>query len=471
MDVNVLVERLAAHKTIGAAPRGELEWVARHGELRQFERGDVLTARAAGHVEGLFIVLTGHVALYVDRVNGREKIIEWHGGDVAGLLPYSRLTVPPGDSIAERPTEFVVLPRARLDDLIHECPTITSILVHVMVDRARHFTSSDLHAEKMVSLGKLSAGLAHELNNPASAIRRSAKSLRSALGASDERSQAMALVHLSPEQQAAVDRVRGLCRDTATHVVRSPLEQADREAAIGGWLAAHGADPADAEPLAETALTMPMLDELSRYVSGDALTATVRWLASGCETRQLAVEIEEAASRISALVDAVKGFTRMDQTVTPGPVDLRDTLAQTLAILKAKARGKGVSINIEADLALPPALGVAGELNQVWVNLIDNALDAVSPGGAVVVRASAEDADVVVRVIDDGPGIPADVLRRIFDPFFTTKPVGHGTGLGLDIVNRIVRKHRGSIAVESVPGRTEFCVTLPAAGAAEGSPV
>ena len=466
-----LVDRLAAHKTIGGAPRHELEWLAAHGRLRHLEPGEILTARAAGFVEGLFIFLTGQVGLHVDRANGREKIVEWHGGDVGGLLPYSRLQSPPGDSTAEQPTDIVVIHRDDMPALIQSCYQVTSILVHVMIDRARHFTSSDLQAEKMVSLGKLSAGLAHELNNPASAISRNARALRDAMKVSEETSRTLGSLGLSSAQVAAVDAMYGRCLEASAPVVRSPLQQADRETELGDWLAAHGADPVDAEPLAETDLEIPMLDTLGGVLNGAELTTAVRWLASACVTRHLADDIEQAGTRISSLVDAVKGFTRMDLNATAGPVDVAEGLSQTLAILKAKARAKSVSVTVDAPPDLPRALGVAGEVNQIWANLIDNALDAVAESGHVTITATVEGANVLVRVIDDGSGIPPDVKRRIFDPFFTTKKVGEGTGLGLDIVNRIVRKQRGMIAVESEPGRTEFTVSLPlAASTSEATP-
>src|SRR6516162_11086101 len=175
-----LVNRLAAHKTIGRAAREELEWLAAHGSLRQLKVGDVLTAKGAT-VESLFIVLSGRIAIYVDRGAGPHKIMEWRGGDVTGMLPYSRLVSPPGDTIAEEPSTILAVPRDQLRAMIRDCQDVTSILVHSMVDRARAFTSSDLHDEKMVSLGKLSAGLAHELNNPASAIERSAAQLEERL--------------------------------------------------------------------------------------------------------------------------------------------------------------------------------------------------------------------------------------------------------------------------------------------------
>jgi signal transduction histidine kinase len=460
-----LIERIAAHRIAGAIPREEIEWLAAHGRPRRLATGEVLTSRAAGVVEGLFIVLSGRIALHVDRANGREKIMEWRGGDVAGMLPYSRLTVPPGDSSAEEPSEIVVIPREDLPALIRECHGFTSSLVHVMVDRARHFTSSDLHADKMASLGKLSAGLAHELNNPASAIVRSAASLHAAMAASEDASRTIGAVGLTSEQLAAIDAVRVQAMQPVVQTLRSPVEQADREAEFEDWLRERGADPEYAGRLVEAGITLRMLDRLVLSLQGPDLSAAIRWLATGCLTRRLADEIKVAASRISSLVDAVKGFTHMDLHATPGPVDVGEGLAQTLAIHSAKARSKGVSVRVDINAGLPRAQGLAGELNQIWANLIDNALDAVAPSGSVVITATAEAQHVVVRIIDDGSGIPAEIRGRIFDPFFTTKKVGQGTGLGLDIVKRIVQKHRGTIALESQPGRTQFSVALPLASA------
>ena len=180
MTATDLVDRLAEHKALGAAPREELAWLVSHGSLRQLDVGDVLTAKGA-RVKGLWVVLSGRLALHVDRGAGLNKVMEWRAGDVTGLLPYSRLAAPPGDVVAQDPTTILALDRDLLPAMIRECHEITSILVHTMVDRVRVFTSSDLHDEKMVSLGKLSAGLAHELNNPASAIERGAALLEDRL--------------------------------------------------------------------------------------------------------------------------------------------------------------------------------------------------------------------------------------------------------------------------------------------------
>jgi signal transduction histidine kinase len=462
-----LVDRLANHRTLGVAPRGELEWLAARGTVRRLDVGDVLSAKGVP-VEGLFALLSGRVALFVDRGSGPQKQIEWRAGEVGGLLPYSRLVAPPGDSIAQELTEILVVPREHLRELARECEALTTILVHRMLDRARDFTSSELHDEKMISLGRLSAGLAHELNNPASAIERSAALLGSRLEDGEQATRVLCGSGLTESQFDAIDAVRNACAAAPEQGVRSPIEHAEREEAITDWLADRGLDTATAEALAETAVEPESLDRLARAVDGPALGAALRWAAAGCSVRRLASEIQDAATRIAGLVVAVKGFTHMDQATAAGPVDLSQGLGNTVAVLKSKARGKSVAVSVRVEPDLPRVRGFAGELNQIWGNLIDNALDAVPESGRVEVVASHESPRVVVRIADNGPGIPAEIRDRIFDPFFTTKPAGLGTGLGLDIVRRLVQHNEGVISVESQPGRTEFRVTLPIADA-EGS--
>jgi signal transduction histidine kinase len=462
MKKTELVDRLAEHKGLGAAPREELAWLASHGSVRELQTGDVLTPKGT-LVEGLFVVLSGRLAMFVDRGAGLHKIMEWRQGDVTGLLPYSRLVSPPGDSVAQEPTTVLGVHRDHLRAMTRECYEITSILVHMMIDRVRGFTSSDLHDEKMVSLGKLSAGLAHELNNPASAIERGAALLDDRLEDSDRAARALGESKLTDAQLAAVAAIRRSCVATRGHGVRSPIEQAEHEEAIADWLADHGVDVAAAESLADTAVTFEALDGVAAAVEGPALNAVLRWAAAGCSLRSVAAEIQDAATRIALLVSAIKGFTHMDQAVVAESVDLAQGLSNTVAVLKAKARAKAAAVVVSVEPGLPCVRGFGGELNQVWANLIDNALDAISQSGRVEVLASREHRHAVVRVVDNGAGIPEKIREHIFDPFFTTKPVGQGTGLGLDIVRRLVRHNDGDIAVESQPGRTEFRVRLPLA--------
>jgi signal transduction histidine kinase len=456
-----LLDRLAAHKTLGDAPRAELLWLLQNGTFERFEPGHFFDVKPDG-TDHLMVMLTGRMAIYLERAGTRRRVMEWRGGEVTGWLPYSRMTPTPiGDLVIEEPTEAVLVHRRHFHELIVGCPTVTATLVHVMLDRARAFNSTYLHDEKMVSLGKLSAGLAHELNNPASAASRSAQVLAAALVDGDRASETLLAAKLNDEQLAAIKRVREECGATAALPTRSPIDRADREDELGAWLDAHGLDAVVAGSLADTCVTREALDALARVVNGPALDAAIRWTAARTSAPALAAEIEQATSRIYQLVAAVKGFTYMDRATVPEPVDVARGLTDTLHVLGAKAQAKAVGMRMRVETDLPPVRGYGGELNQVWANLLDNALDAATERGEVEVSARREGAHVLVRVVDDGPGIPAEIASRVFDPFFTTKPLGQGTGLGLDIVRRLVRHNDGEVELESRPGRTEFRVRLP----------
>jgi signal transduction histidine kinase len=365
--------------------------------------------------------------------------------------------------MAQEPSDVLAIPGDDLPELIGECYQVTAMLVHVMVDRARIFNASQLQDEKMISLGKMSARLAHELNNPVSAIERNAALLDERLDEAERSARALGAAPLDDAQRSAVEAIRACCLGSPTQGVLSPLDQAQREENVADWLVQHGVDAAVALPLAETDVTIEALDRLAGTVDGESLAVIVRWAAAGCSVHRLASDIRDAATRISALVAAVKGFTHMDQGLAPEPVDLRASLGNTVTVLNSKARGKSAAITVSVPADLPKARGFVGELNQIWANLIDNALDAIPKGGRVDVAAERGQGGVVVRVIDNGPGIPAEILDRLFEPFFTTKAVGQGTGLGLEIVQRLVKHNDAKIEIESTPGRTEFRVTLPIA--------
>jgi signal transduction histidine kinase len=339
-----------------------------------------------------------------------------------------------------------------------------------MVDRARHFTSSDFLDEKLVSLGKLAAGLAHELNNPASVVTRNTRELEGAVLELELAARDLGASGLSAAQATVLDTIRVRCMERSPQPALTPLQRGDREESFADWLQQHDADAVMAGPLAESAATAEYLDDLANALTGHTLRSALRWVAAACQVRQLLAQTQTAAARVHALVTAVKAFTYMDQAIAPAPVDLEKSLADTVTVLAGKARAKSVRLGLEVQPNLASIRAVGGELNQVWANLIENAIDAVPEGGQVTITARREGNEEVVRIIDNGPGVPLEMQTRIFDPFFTTKPVGQGTGLGLDIVRRLVRRADGSIEMSSTPGHTEFRVAfeVPVPGASAG---
>lgn len=458
MESSAILERLLAHRTVGTVPRSELEWLASVGHERILEPGEILTP-VTGPVRGMYVVFEGHLLVRVDHGAGPRMVMEWHGGDVTGVLPYSRVKAPPGSVVADQRTVLLMIDGAEVPRIIHECPELTAVLVHVMLDRARVFKSSELLDEKMISLGRLAAGLAHELNNPASAVARSAKTLVSQLAALDDATRRFCSLNLSQAQTAEIARMRD-ARSVGTAML-APIQRADRLEAIEGWLTRHGISNVDIDALGESSYQLEDLEKLTAIVDREKLPAVLTYLSIGQSVRELATEIDTAASRIHSLVAAVKGFTYVNQQATLQPVAIGKGLADTITVLRSKAKSKSVEVDIQVPENLPAVEGYGGELNQVWANLVDNAIDA-TPGGHVRIVADAADSKVVVRVIDDGPGIPPELVKRVFDPFFTTKDIGQGTGLGLDIARRIVQRHHGVIDLSTSPSGTEFRVTLPA---------
>jgi signal transduction histidine kinase len=458
-----LKARLREHKTLKGVPESELDWLIAHGKPGHFKPGDPSLPPDLS-VDLMYIMFSGHLSIYVDRGAGSRRTMDWYGGDVAGLLPYSRAKTAPGMPIMEEAADVLSLHRSQLNELARECPEVTARCVQSMLDRARIFTQHDEQDEKLKSLGKLSAGLAHELDNPAAAVMRGSKVLSGLVTEADHAAIALGEAHVPRPQLDFIEKLRNECVSVRAQHVRSPLEQARHEEAIADWLEDHDIEVACAEALSETTITLEQLDQLCAEVDRPVLEPALRWIASGCAVRTIVAETGEAATRMSELVRAVRAFTHRDEAAASQAVDVELGLTETLAVHRTRAKEKSVRVKIDAEPGLPRVESVPGELNQVWSNLLDNALDAVPDGGTIdVIARSLGDSAVSVSIVDNGPGVPTELKERIFEPFFTTKPVGQGTGQGLDIVKRLIARRRGRVDLFSVPGRTEFRVTLPIA--------
>jgi signal transduction histidine kinase len=467
MPTPTIFERLRAHEGLAPVPDDELRWLIEHGEQRQWRDGEIMAATGE-RIEYLLIVLKGRTGFYIERGKPRQRIIEWSAPQLQGLLPFSRIQGSPGDAIAEGDIEAWVIHEREFPEMIRECPNVTALCVHTMIDRARFFKTFDAQEEKMVSLGKLSAGIAHELNNPASAASRSAKQLSARLTEAEASLHSLARMGLHPTQHDMLEKALDVAISHGA-LNLSPIERVEREDNLVDWLTSHNVDTDLSAELTDAPLTIEDLDRLAANLDQEQLSAGLRWIVASYAVRSLASDVERAATRMHQLISAVKRFTYMDRAATFEPTNITQGLRDTIALVGAKVRAKSVQISVQADSQLAPVPALGGELNQVWMNLVDNALDAVPESGHVQITAENRNGRVVVAVTDDGPGIPEDIRGRIFDPFFTTKAVGQGTGLGLDLTQRIVKRHGGSLEFTSRPGFTQFRVSLPVASPASDS--
>jgi signal transduction histidine kinase len=461
MIVAADIDTIASLPLFEPVPRAELEWLGARGDVYRLEP-DTILRDVGSSIDEMWVVLAGRVAVHIGKGGNWRKFYDIGPGSVLGAMPFSRMRTAPARLVVEDETTVYALSRSHFPDLVRECPELTSALVHQMLDRTRSYRTAELHDERMQSLGRLAAGLAHELNNPASAAAGHARALGPLLEDLQATSRALACAGLADEQLRDIEAVRRMCLDACAP--KSPIQAADREEEFSEWLLAHDVDPMVAPALAATNVSLAALDHLADALPGGALGAAIRWAASDAAARQVASHIMAATGRIHALVSAVKGFTFMDREGVPEDVDIARGLADTVAMLENKSRSKRVQVRIDTADGLPTVYGFGSELNQVWEKLIDNAIDAAPAGGNVTVTATRRGDSVVVRVMDDGPGIREEHRARIFDPFFTTKPVGAGAGLGLDIARRFAHLNDGDLDFTSQPGHTVFRVRLPVAG-------
>jgi len=460
--ISDLTQQLAEIPVFSGVPLEDLNWLATRMEVAHYAPGETVLVEDSP-ADRMVVILAGEVASHQGQGAADGRRYSAHAGQVTGMLPYSRLARFPLTMRAMTPTSIAFLHVSHFPEMLQRVPDLGQKLVGVLADRIRETTRMSQQREKLMALGKLSAGLAHELNNPASAVRNAAVNLQQAVGALRTASLHLDKREISRELRVFLARLE--CDWSKEHPAAAldSLERSDHEEEVGTWLEERGiAEPRQLAPgLVDAGCDLETLKGLAQKFEGPELAEVLTRLTASFTINRLVEQIANGTSRIAELVRAIKQYSYMDQSPEQ-EIDIHEGLESTLIMFHYRLK-YGISVLRQYDRSIPKVCANGGELNQIWTNLVDNAIDAMQGKGELVVRTAADYNRVLVEIRDSGPGIPKEIQGRIFEPFFTTKPVGEGTGLGLDTVYRIVERHRGEIRVESQPGKTSFLVYLPLA--------
>ncbi|NOK86059.1 MAG: cyclic nucleotide-binding domain-containing protein [Chloroflexi bacterium AL-W] len=457
-----ILQALQEVPELSQVPKEQLQWLLDHSELLTYEAGALLFK--SGEIpQNMFIILGGRIRIWFEQLGKAREIGSLEKGDISGMLPYSRLKMTKGNGLVMDQALVLATNKELFPEMIRTQYDLVEALVHSMANRIRNFTTLQVQNEKLLSLGKLSAGLAHELNNPSSAVVRVAKDLHQHLSYLPENFKRVIAIRLENEQ---VDRVNERLQERIQQGVSSLslLQRKRLEENMEEWLEDHEVSLSDdaLEVLIDYGFTEDDLDFILDHVNTREFTPVMNWVGNVLTTEKYVKEIKDASQRISDLVTSIKSYSHMDQDQDRHKVDIREGIHSTRRMLDHKFRRAKVDFETEFTEPFPKIHANPGQLNQVWTNLLDNALDALEPtGGIITFKGKQDGACLYVEIVDNGPGVPEEVQNLIFDPFFTTKEMGKGTGLGLDVVRRIVLSHKGDIKLESRPGRTVFTLSFP----------
>jgi signal transduction histidine kinase len=419
-----------------------------------------------------WILLKGELHIYQTQPDGREMVMATlESGNAFGELPLLA-NIPNSSSIrTSDPSHLLQLDEEQFWALMTSCPNVRKAILGNMAYRFQKLQSTTVQQEKMASLGTLAAGLMHELNNPGSAARRAASQLRENLMRLHELTATFSKSDLTTEQKMCLYELQAQALTAKQPVVMSSLDQSDAEESLAEWMESANIENAwkMAPTLVSIGMNAPELEHVRDDFKGPMLSAALNWLEALVSSMQLVTTIEESIGRVTDLVQAVKSYA-YEGKGQKQTIDINNSIHATLVILGHKLREKEIVLEKNFATDLPPLHSECSGLNQIWTNLLDNAIDAVPQHGHISVRTWAEKStadpknphtDLCIRVSDNGAGIPLESQPQIFDPFYTTKPMGIGTGIGLGIVQRIVDQYGGVIRFSSEPGSTEFVVRLP----------
>jgi signal transduction histidine kinase len=455
---------LQSFSTFADIPTDALQWMIEQSQYLQYDRGEQIF-RPGDPVNEMGIILKGQVSLRVEVQGGLQEIAILEKGDITGLLPFSRMKEVRALGIVTEPLRILYLHKDQFTEMVNRSYELTQALVARMSDRVRDFTNRSVQQEKLAALGRLSAGLAHELNNPSSAMVRNAEELYQKIHATPEKFKSIMTMGITPEQTDRVNAILFAKIESAASLELSLLERENLVDDLTDWLEDQGMDNIEdiADTFADFGMSVDELEQIESIVGNRALPSIMWWLESTLSLERLVDEIQEASSRISKLVSSIKEYSHMDRGNAMERVHLPKGIKSTLTMLKHKLKQKRIAVTKAWPEDLPDIHGSPGELNQIWTNLIANAIDALpDESGQLSIRAEQVREFVQVEIEDNGSGIPEEIQNQIFEPFFTTKPMDQGTGMGLDIVKKIIQRHNGSIEVVSKPGQTIFRLRFPA---------
>jgi signal transduction histidine kinase len=457
----VTIEDLKIVKEFQHVPDDQLQWLINQGETIELEKDEFLF-KTGDPVVTCYIVLEGKMRICAVQSGKQKELRILDPGQVTGYLPYSRATVTPAFCEAIKDSWVFKCSKEKLIEGFGTHYVLIEALVHMMLSRVREFTSIQQQNEKMFALGKLSAGLAHELNNPAAAISRAAALLQTQVSRLPHLFESVADLRIEPQK---VEKISKLIIDkiNTEPPVLTLMQKTNREDEVTDWLNDNQLEDTDPEGLVERGFTTDELDVFKACSTSAHLPVLLEWVSNYLVTNKMAEDIRTSSERISTLVGAVKNFTFMDKNSDRQLADIHSGIRNTLTILNYKLRKGNINVIENYDDSIPQIKIFPGEMNQVWTNIIDNAIDAmeVNGKGSLTITTTHDDRFLKVTIKDDGPGIPEDIKQNIFAPFFTTKEMGKGSGLGLDVVNRIMIQHNGEVKVKSEPGATEFEICLP----------
>ncbi|HSN09955.1 MAG TPA: ATP-binding protein, partial [Hanamia sp.] len=448
-------------------PDQHLQWILDHSEYLEYSEGGLI-AKYGDQAEVMWFLLEGKISFYMN-INGRQVYYYTFEnssaiGGVGGLMPYSRMKTYPGYSYANGHVKLVRLHKDYFLELEQLNPDFIQKLIGYMTERARSFATTKLQHEKVNALGNLAAGIAHELNNPAAAINSTSNELVKRLDRNYQLTEKLIQCNMTPQQ---IQDIRALVQkketDSSNLKKRSVMQRLGNEDEIEEWLEDKNVPESGglAETFSEFGISTEELENLAANVEQDAFVSVIQWLDNLLSSYKIIKDLGEASARISHLVGAIKSHVHMDQSNELQPTDIHHDIENTLTLLGYKLREKNITVKKIFCEKSPESPAYVGELNQVWTNIIDNAIFALQKNGEIIIETNCNADYMNVKIIDNGSGIPLEILSRIFDPFFTTKKMGDGTGIGLDLVQRIIKRHNGDIKVDSISGRTEFSIWLP----------